>query len=92
MKNGMVIILGLSLGILFSSMGYADNIRPEKSVVTKTVTTITTVESPIRDTLRNLRKRLENRRPLRRIHNRLRNILCINCVKDVTIVEQETEK
>lgn len=91
MRNGMIII-GLSLSILFSSMGYADSIRPAKSVVTKTITTITAVESPIRDTLRNIRKHLNNKRPLRSIRNKLRSILCINCVQDSTIVEQEIEK
>ena len=99
MKNGMIILGLLSLSIVFSSVGYADDVRPEKSVIMKTVT-ITTVQSPIRGTIRNLRNRLEDRPLLRSIRSKLRSLLCFQCVQDIVItdvevlppVEQETEK
>ena len=91
MRNGMIILGLLSLSVLFSSVGYADDVSPEKSVVTKTITT-TTIQSPIRGTIRSLRDRLEDRRLLRSIRSKLRSLLCFQCVQDIVIVEQETEK
>ena len=93
MRNGMIILGLLSLSVLFSSVsvGYADDVHAEKSVIAKTVT-ITTTQSPIRGTIGNLRDRLENRSLLRSIRSKLRSILCFQYVQDVVVVEQETEK
>ena len=90
MKKG-IITVGLGLSILLSSVGYADNIRPEQSIVTKTIT-VRGMPSPIRNTLRNLRNRLADKGPLRRVRNKLRSLLCIRCSEDVVAIEQETEK
>ena len=93
MRNGMIILGLLSLSVLFSSVsvGYANDARAEKSVIAKTVT-ITTIQSPIRGTIRNLRDRLEDRPLLRSIRSKLRSLLCFQSVQDIVIVEQETEK
>ena len=87
MKKG-IIIVGLGLSLLLGSVGYADNIRPAKNIVTKTIT-VTRMPSPIRNTIRGLRTRLKDRGPLRRVRNTLRNLLCIQCVKDTVLTDVE---
>ena len=88
MKRG-IIMLAMVLSMLFSTTGYTTETKPEKSVVTKSVT-VTTMQRPVRMALRDLNNKLNKVRPLRKLRNKLRSLL--GTAEDATPVEQGVEK